>query len=109
MKNSGYLGEFELIVIMAVMRLGHNAYGMTVRKEIADRSGRDVSIGAVYTTLDRLEKKGFVRSGEGKKGKEYNNRPKRFFEVMEVGKMALNRTWSMFQSMSGELVSARRQ
>ena len=54
------MGEFEQLVLLALVRRGNDAYGMTVRQEIERRTGRDVSIGAVYTTLDRLERKGFV-------------------------------------------------
>ena len=57
-----YLGEFEQIVLLALIHLKENAYGMTIRMEINERIGRDVSIGAVYTTLERLEKKGFIVS-----------------------------------------------
>ena len=56
------VGSLELIVLLALVRLGENAYGMTVRREIEARTGRDISIGAVYATLERLEAKGYVRS-----------------------------------------------
>jgi DNA-binding PadR family transcriptional regulator len=54
------LGEFEYLVMLAVVRLGANAYGMRVRQEIAERTGRDVTIGAVYATLERLTEKGLL-------------------------------------------------
>ena len=60
-----HLGEFEQLVLMALLRLGENAYGMSVREEIASRTGRDVSISAVYTTLERLEGKGHAASRIG--------------------------------------------
>ena len=65
MAKGKYLGDFEQLVILAVMRLGEGAYGMTVRREIEDHSGRQVSLGAIYATLDRLEDKGFVSSTLG--------------------------------------------
>jgi len=60
-----YLGEFEHIVLLAVLRLSDQAYGVTVLREIAARTRREVSIGAVYATLDRLEAKGYVQSRTG--------------------------------------------
>ncbi len=62
MPKGDFLGAFEEIVLLALVHLGDNAYGMTIRREIEDRSGRTVSIGAVYSTLDRLESKGLVSS-----------------------------------------------
>ena len=60
MPKGQYLGEFELYVLGALARLGSGAYGMTVRREIEERAGRSVAIGAVYATLDRLAEKGLV-------------------------------------------------
>ena len=60
MPKGQYLGEFELYVLSALARLGADAYGMTVRREIEERAGRSVAIGAVYATLDRLAEKGLV-------------------------------------------------
>ena len=57
-----FLGEFEQIVLLALLRLGENAYGVPIRQEIEDRTGRPVSVGALYSTLDRLEGKGLVSS-----------------------------------------------
>ncbi|HEV3200286.1 MAG TPA: helix-turn-helix transcriptional regulator, partial [Bryobacteraceae bacterium] len=62
MAKGDSLGEFEHLVLLAVLRLGADAYGMRVRSEIAGRTGRDVTIGAVYATLDRLADKGLVSS-----------------------------------------------
>jgi PadR family transcriptional regulator PadR len=60
------LGELEQLVLLAILRLGDDAYGITVQQEIAERGARPVSLGAVYSTLSRLEEKGFVstRTGE---------------------------------------------
>jgi DNA-binding PadR family transcriptional regulator len=60
-----FLGAFEQLVLAALVRLGDQAYGMAVRQEIAERTGRDVAIGAVYATLDRMEEKGLVVSRTG--------------------------------------------
>ena len=60
--GENYLGEFEQIVLLAVARLGDKAYGVPIRREITERAGRGTSVGALYSTLDRLETKGFVHS-----------------------------------------------
>src|SRR5258708_23928496 len=99
MAKGDYLGEFEQLVMLAVLRLQDSAYGMEVRREIEARTGRDASIGAVYATLDRLETKGLVRSQElppeGDKG-----RPRRLYRVTSAGArwpehrpQATARTW----------------
>jgi PadR family transcriptional regulator PadR len=87
-----YLGEFEHIIILALLRLEDRAYGVTVRQEIELRTQREVSIGAVYATLARLESKGYVRSHRGDPTPERGGRSKRFFRVTAKGVGAVNRT-----------------
>src|SRR5687767_15463239 len=94
-----YLGEFEHIILLAVLRLEHRAYGVTVRQEIQSRIKREVSIGAVYTTLDRLETKGYVKSLQGDPAPERGGRSKRFFHVTPKGLAAVNRTHGALQRM----------
>lgn len=94
------LGEFEHIVLLALLRLRNQAYGVTVRQEIHMRTGRDVSIGAVYATLDRLEQKGYVKSRLGDPTPERGGRAKRFFTVTAKGIAAVNRTQRALRSMS---------
>jgi len=65
MGSRDHLGEFEQLVLLAILRLGPNAYGMTVRREIEKRAGRTTSIGSLYLTLDRLQQKGLIRSELG--------------------------------------------
>ena len=60
------LGMFEQRVMAAVRRLGSGAYGVTIRREIIARTGRDVAVGAIYSTLDRLSAKGYVTSSQGR-------------------------------------------
>jgi PadR family transcriptional regulator, regulatory protein PadR len=93
------LGGFELIVMLALLRLSDRAYGVTVRREIEDRTGRDVSIGAVYATLDRLQAKGYVRSKLADPTPERGGRSKRFFRVTAAGVAAVNSTHTAFQSL----------
>jgi PadR family transcriptional regulator PadR len=100
MSNRDYLGEFEHIVILALLRLGDRAYGVTVRQEIEARISREVSIGAIYATLDRLEEKGYVKSHLGDPTPERGGRSKRFFQVTAKGVAAVNRTHCALQSMT---------
>jgi PadR family transcriptional regulator PadR len=100
MPSRDYLGEFEHIVVLALLRLGDRAYGVTVRQEIELRIGRDVSIGAIYATLDRLEAKGYVKSRLGDPTPERGGRSKRFFRVSAKGIAAVNRTHRALQSMT---------
>jgi PadR family transcriptional regulator, regulatory protein PadR len=97
------LGSLEHIVLLAVMRLGSNAYGMTVRREIESATGRDVSIGAVYATLVRLESKGFIRSYAGEPTAERGGRAKRYFRMTAEGKGALRNTHEVILKMSAGL------
>lgn len=89
MAKGEYLGDFEQLVMLAVMRLGEGAYGMAVRREIEARSERRVSLGAIYATLDRLEDKGCVSSALGETTRERRGRAKRFFRVQPPGVRAL--------------------
>lgn len=86
------MGEFEQLVLLALLRLGNDAYGMEVREEIERRTGRQISYGAVYTTLDRLEKKGFVDHHMGEATAERGGRAKKFFRVLAAGREALRGT-----------------
>jgi PadR family transcriptional regulator, regulatory protein PadR len=90
--KGGLLGEFEHLVLLAVLRLSDAAYGMNVRREIAERTGRDVSIGAVYATLDRLAAKGLVTSALSDPTPERGGRAKRSFRLTGAGINAVNRT-----------------
>ena len=88
MANTG-LGELEQLVLLAVVRLGTNAYAVSVRNEIEARAGRAVSRGAVYVTLDRLARKGYLRSQMGKPTAARGGKAKRLFEVEGAGLAAL--------------------
>jgi PadR family transcriptional regulator PadR len=83
--RQSYLGEFEQVVLLAVARLKGDAYGMSVRVEIAERTGREVTIGAMYATLDRLVAKGYLRSRDDAP----DGRPRRFFAITGAGVEAL--------------------
>lgn len=84
-----HLGELEQLVLLAVARLEGEGYGVTLRREIEERAGRRCSLGAVYTTLDRLETKGYVSSREGEPTAERGGRAKRLFRIEPPGARAL--------------------
>ncbi|OGU24528.1 MAG: PadR family transcriptional regulator [Gemmatimonadetes bacterium RIFCSPLOWO2_12_FULL_68_9] len=86
------MGEFEQLVLLAVLRIGNDAYGMEVRSEIEKRTGRDVSYGAVYTALDRLETKDYVAHRMGEPTAERGGRARKYFQVLPAGREALRDT-----------------
>ena len=86
------MGEFEQIVLLALLRIGEGAYGMRARREIERLTGRDVAIGAIYTTLARLERKGWVRHRMGDPSPERGGRAKKHFQVTPEGISALEDT-----------------
>jgi DNA-binding PadR family transcriptional regulator len=94
------LGDFEQLVLLALLRLGPNAYGATVRREIESRAGRQLSISAVYTTLERLERKGFVRSWIGEPTAQRGGRRRKHFELLPRGARALRDAYDAFASMT---------
>ena len=109
MGKGEYLGEFEHIVLLAVLRLGSNAYGVTIWEEIERRSRRSVMIGAVYTTLDRLEAKHYIVSRRGDPTPERGGRAKRYFKIAPSGAKALqqartilDRMWAGLEPILGE-------
>ena len=94
------LGEFEQLLLLAMVRLEKNAYGATLRKDIEKRTGRTIAIGAVYTALDRLQRKGFVASRVGQPTPERGGRRKRFYRLEPRGAKALNHSYRDFKSMA---------
>lgn len=95
MGKGGYLGEFELVVLMALARLEADAYGMAIFDEIRAVTGREVAIPTVYVTLTRLEKKGYVSSTVGEPSTERGGRAKKFYRLEPSGRLALNRSLKM--------------
>jgi PadR family transcriptional regulator PadR len=103
MPRGDLLGSLEYIVLLALVRLGPEAYGMTVRREIEKRVGRNLSIGAVYATLDRLEAKGFVSSTIGQPTAARGGRAKRHFRIEADGERALKASEDAIRRMSAGL------
>jgi DNA-binding PadR family transcriptional regulator len=79
------LGNFELMVLLAVLRLGEDAYGMPIGRELEEKRGRDVLMGSVYAALDRLEVKGLVASSMGDPTPERGGRAKKYFKLTAKG------------------------
>jgi PadR family transcriptional regulator, regulatory protein PadR len=100
MARGDLLGSLEHLVLLALVRLGDNAYGMTVRREIEARTGRDLSIGAIYATLERLEAKGYIRSDIGEPTAERGGRAKRIFRLEAKGEKALDASQQALRSMT---------
>jgi len=82
------LGEFEYLMLTAVARLGDTAYGLAIRQEIAEATGRQCSLGALYTTLDRLEAKGLIKTWMGDPTPQRGGRPKRMVRITSKGEQA---------------------
>ena len=103
MARREYLGDFEHLILLAIIRQEEEGYGLTIRDEIIERTGRDVATGAVYTTLDRLERKGFVRSKVEQGTLERDNRRRRRYRITKGGLDAVNETQTAIRRMSAGL------
>jgi PadR family transcriptional regulator PadR len=84
-----YLGEFEELVLLTIASLGENAYGVSIKESIEARCDRDVSIGALHSTITRLEEKKYLKSWLGGSTTERGGRSKRYFQITENGKQAV--------------------
>ncbi len=101
MPPKSFLGEFEQMLLLAILQTGENAYGVEVRRELEEATGRAVSRGAFYTTLDRLEGKGYLRWSsrpveDGRRG----GLPQRHFEVTDGGLVQLRRSREALDRLS---------
>ena len=110
MRRPVLLGEFEQVVLLAVLRLGDNAYGVTILREIQRQAARTVSRGAVYVTLDRLERKKLVASRLADPTPERGGRAKRLFTITAAGirevqdaRRALTQLWNRLPQLKGQL------
>jgi DNA-binding PadR family transcriptional regulator len=99
MPATATLGDFEQVVLLAILRLGDGAYGVTIREEIQARTDREPAPGALYTTLDRLEDKGLITSRLGDPTPQRGGRAKRFFQVSAVGVEAVARAQRSYQRL----------
>jgi PadR family transcriptional regulator PadR len=94
------LGELEQLVLLALARLGDDAYGVTIRGEIIARARRDTSLGAVYITLARLEEKGFLESRSGDPSPRRGGRRKKHYRMTALGTRELQRSLSALRGMT---------
>jgi PadR family transcriptional regulator len=99
MAKGQFLGEFEQVVLLAVARLGKDAYGAAIRQEAEARAQREVAVGAIYATLDRLETKGYLTRRPGPTTVERGGRPKRHFTITPSGVLALEASRRMLDRM----------
>ncbi len=99
------LGSFEQLLLFSVLQLGDGAYGVSIRENIEDRTGRAVSIGAIYTTLGRLEERGLVRSRtESPRGR--SGRPRKYYRLTPEGARDLRASYDTIRTRAGGLMPA---
>ena len=100
------LGDFEQLVLLALVRLGDGAYGVSIHDEIVRRARREVTIAAVYKTLERLENKGLAVSVLGEPTAERGGRRKKYYRILPAGrralKAAISSLWRMTYGLAGE-------
>jgi DNA-binding PadR family transcriptional regulator len=99
MKPAVNLGEFEQLVLLAILRLGDEAYGVAIRAELADRAGRTIAPGALYTALERLQAKGLITSRMGDPTPQRGGRAKRYVTVTKAGVEALTRAVQAYERL----------
>jgi DNA-binding PadR family transcriptional regulator len=109
MARRSYLGEFELMILLALIRLGDDAYGVPISKELLQTTGREVALGSVYAALDRLQQKELVSSTVGDPTPTRGGRAKRYFRVTRKGmrevqltRTALTSLWRGLPRLEGE-------
>lgn len=94
------LGDFEQLLLFAILRLEENAYGVSIRREIEERAGRSVSAGAVYTGLERLESKGYLTSRIGDTTPARGGRRRKYYRLEPAGAAALREAWDEIRNMA---------
>jgi DNA-binding PadR family transcriptional regulator len=99
MNDAPTLGELEQLILLAILRLGDDAYGVTIRAELSERAGRKIVPGAAYTALERLENKGLVVSHMGDPTPQRGGRAKRYVKVSAAGLKALKRALGAYERM----------
>lgn len=109
MADRGYLGEFELMILLTVIHLDDQAYGVPIAREIEKQRGRNVSVGSVYAALERMEAKKLVSSTLADPTPERGGKAKRYFKVTRAGlrqvhemKRVLSKLWQLLPELKGE-------
>lgn len=103
MAKGDFVGEFELYVLLALAHQGDEAYGVTIRREIEERTGRTIAIGAVYATLARLEEKGLVQYRISDPQPVQGGRSRKYFTLTAAGTRALRHSTAMLARMMAGL------
>ena len=99
------MGDLEQIILFSVLQLGDDACGVTIREAIEERTGRVVSSGAVYTTLGRLERRGFVNSRVEEPEPGRPGRPRKYYALEPTGARALMAAYRTIQAMAGDVLA----
>jgi PadR family transcriptional regulator PadR len=102
------IGDFEQLVLFALVRLGADAYGVTIRGEIEKRTGRAISAGALYTALDRMERRGLVASRLGDPTAQRGGKRKRLYTLQPAGERALARVYESLRLMASGIATRLR-
>ena len=109
MRKGEYLGTFDLMLLLAVLRLGEDAYGVTIARALEEQTGREVVIASVYAALERLEERGLVSSSLGDSTPERGGRAKRYFRITGAGlretrdaRRCLMNLWKGLMDLKGE-------
>jgi DNA-binding PadR family transcriptional regulator len=109
MRKGDYLGNFDLMLLLALLRLGDDAYGVTIARELEQQTGREVVVASVYATLERLQERGLVRSMLGESTPERGGRAKRYFHITADGirevrdaRRSLMNMWKGLPELKGE-------
>ena len=97
------LGELEQVLLLALLRLGGDAYGAAIRIEIFERTGRSITPGAIYPTLDRLEARGLLRSRVAGATAERGGRARRYFKVTAAGVREVRAAWQQTSALASGL------
>jgi DNA-binding PadR family transcriptional regulator len=96
----GHAGEFEMLLMLAIMRLGENAYGVSIREELENETSRTLTLGTVYKTLGRLEDKGYLRSRTSDPIAERGGRRKKLYQLSPSGLSAVRRSLADLRSLT---------
>lgn len=94
------LGEFEQLVLLSLLRLGNGTWGAAIRRDIQDRLGRELPVSVVYVTLQRMERKGMVKSYVGEPTRERGGRRRRHYLIDTPGEQALGRSYRAIRKMA---------
>lgn len=103
MRGRDYLSQLELMVLLAILRIRENAYGMSLAREIEQHSGRELALASIYSALERLEERGLVRSERGAPTPERGGKARTYFDVTAAGLRALRSAHATFSRMSAGL------